>query len=1289
MRQRIRVIIVEDEPDDAELMVLALRRGGLDAEWERVETGTALTAALAAGPWDAVLSDHTMPEFGSAAALAIVREGDPDLPFIVVSGTVGEDAAVAMMRAGANDYILKGSLVRLPPVIEREVREVGNRRAKRATELIAAQLASIVQSSDDAITSMTPDGIIVSWNPAAERLHGLTAAEAVGRPISIIVPPEKADEFVGLLDRMRRGEHLTQFETVRLHRDGTRRHVSVTAAPILDQDGQLVGVSKFARDIGDRIRREEELRASEDRFRQQSQVLQSILDNMSDGVVAADETGQFLLFNPAAEHILRSKKLDARPEEWQAQYSLFLPPDGVLPFPTADNPMVKAMRGEACDAVEMIVNHDRSPDPRWISVNARPMRDAAGGLRGGITVFRNITEQKRAEIATRRSEQRYRSLVEATAAIVWDSPPSGEFDTEQAGWSAFTGQTVEQHRGWGWLNAIHPDDRPKSARAWAVAVQERTPYQLDHRVLRADGQVRLMSARAVPVCGPAGEIREWVGVHTDVTDQKLAEEAVRASEERLRSFVENVSAPVAMFDREMRYLHVSRRWMTDYHLGERNIIGLSHYEVFPELPPSWKEIHQRCLAGAVDRCEEASFERADGTVQWIRWEVRPWVRTGGGFGGVIMFTEDITSRKRAETLLLESQQRLVLATESAGIGIWDWDVSANAMAWDARMLVLYGIRRHEFTGGYDQWQNGLHPDDRGRAGAEIATALAGTKDFHTEFRIVRGDGEVRHIEAHALVQRAADGSATRMTGVNWDITDRKRAEDALRLRDRAIQAATQGLLITDPSQAGNPIIYVSPGFERITGYASAESVGRNCRFLQGVDTSPAAVAQIHAAVRAEEPCTVELLNYRKDGTPFWNELSVAPVRNAAGDLMHFVGVQSDVTHRRKLEEQFRQAQKLDAFGQLAGGVAHDFNNLLTIINGYSEVLLQKLPAGDSSRELVAEIHKAGERSAGLTRQLLAFSRKQVLAPRILNLNEVVAETDKMLRRMIGEDVRLTTTLESAPWAVRADAGLIEQVLLNLAVNARDAMPMGGRLTIETQNIELNESYTRTHADARAGPHVLLSMTDTGTGMSPDVQERIFEPFFTTKDPGKGTGLGLATVFGIVKQSGGHVAVYSEVGVGTSFKVYLPRVEPRSDVREAPTRIVPPPRGTETILLAEDEAGVRGLTSYILAGCGYTVFEAADGTAAVQIADGHRGPIHLLVTDVVMPGAGGRSVSEQVAKRHPGVRVLFTSGYTDDAVIRHGVLREGVNFLQKPFSPTALAFKVREVLDAPAETDRLS
>ncbi len=449
------------------------------------------------------------------------------------------------------------------------------------------------------------------------------------------------------------------------------------------------------------------------------------------------------------------------------------------------------------------------------------------------------------------------------------------------------------------------------------------------------------------------------------------------------------------------------------------------------------------------------------------------------------------------------------------------------------------------------------------------------------------------------------------------------------------------------------------------------------------------------------PAALELLRATGIDVPFiivsgtiGEEIAVAALKAGAHDFLsksHLARLLPAVERElreakrrrehRQLETQFLQSQKMEAVGQLAGGIAHDFNNLLTIITGYSQLILDRLSSGDGLREKVEEIKKAADRAASLTRQLLAFSRRQVLQPQVVDLSHVVANLDKMLRRLIGEDIDLVALCPPGVGRVKVDPGQIEQVILNLAVNARDAMPQGGKLTIETANVELDESYAGNHVAVKTGPYVMLAVSDTGHGMDRETQARIFEPFFTTKEQGKGTGLGLSTVYGIVKQSGGNVWVYSEPGKGATFKIYLPRVveapQPKFEVKPPEAGL----RGTETILLVEDEAAVRLLVRGTLEQNGYDVLDAGSGAEALVMANERKQPIHLLVTDVVMPGMSGREAAQQVTLAHPETRVLYMSGYTDDAVVRHGVLESSAAFVQKPFTPDSLLRKIREVLDA--------
>ena len=477
------------------------------------------------------------------------------------------------------------------------------------------------------------------------------------------------------------------------------------------------------------------------------------------------------------------------------------------------------------------------------------------------------------------------------------------------------------------------------------------------------------------------------------------------------------------------------------------------------------------------------------------------------------------------------------------------------------------------------------------------------------------------------------------------------------------------------------ILDANPAFVELLGHTSPdELIGQH---IFGLYAEHDTWFDLADYLRSSEPFKGLTAEWkRKNNTTTVVRVSGRSVLNG-GEGIVFELFAEDVTERRALEQQLRQSQKMEAVGRLAGGIAHDFNNLLMVILGYSEFLLERLGAEPHLRGPAQEISSAAERASSLTRQLLAFSRKQMLAPRIVNLNDVATENIKMLTRMIGEDIDLVMVPATNLWPIRADAGQIDQVIMNLAVNARDAMPSGGKLTIETSNVTLDEDYARFHAPLRPGDYVMIAISDTGAGMDTDTQSHIFEPFFTTKGT-KGTGLGLSTVYGIVKQSGGYIWVYSEVGRGTTFKIYLPRVasigEPAAQVA-APVEYRKVEPGTETILLVEDEANLRYLARQYLEKQGYKVIEAADGAVAMQIAVAHEAMIHLLLTDVIMPGMNGRELAQRIAEIRPNVKILYMSGYTENVIGHNGMLDAGIRLLQKPFNLRDLKSKVREVLDA--------
>jgi PAS domain S-box-containing protein len=519
-----------------------------------------------------------------------------------------------------------------------------------------------------------------------------------------------------------------------------------------------------------------------------------------------------------------------------------------------------------------------------------------------------------------------------------------------------------------------------------------------------------------------------------------------------------------------------------------------------------------------------------------------------------------------------------------------------------------------------------------------------------------------------------------------DITGRKHTEEALRLLGSAVEQSNESIVITDANLElpGPRIIFINPSFTKLTGYSAEDAIGKTPRILHGPRTDRAVLDQLRQNLERGKAFEGEAINYRKDGKEFSVQWQIAPLRDAGGNTTHFVAIQRDVTERKWLEAQIFQSQKMETVGKLAAGIAHEFNSILTVIIGQSELMLGDLPAGSPLAKHAIEISQAAGRAAALTRQLLAYGRKQFLHPQTLDLNSVIASMESMFHHLMGSDVDLLVVPAPGLRAVKADAGQIEQVLMNMAINARDAMPNGGKLTLESANVSFDEESVAHYPELKPGDYVMLAITDTGTGMRAEVKARVFEPFFSTKEVGQGTGLGLSTCYGIIKQSGGHISVYSEPNQGATFKIYLPQVGPQTNHSiEQRDNTLYLPRGTETILLVEDDAGLRDTAATLLRRLGYKVLAAADGIEALGLKQQlDLGGIDLLLTDLVMPHMGGKELSERVQESCPHTKILFTSAYTENAVIHQGLLTKGIKILQKPFTPSTLAHTLREVLDQP-------
>jgi len=1422
---------------------------------------------------------------------------------------------------------------------------------------------------DYAIFVKDPEGHVKSWNPGAERLLGYSEAEILGQSASLFYTPE---DNAGDIPR-REMEHAVKTgrcEDIRWHvrKDGSRFWSGGTLTPLWDAEHKLQGFAKILRDRSVQKKNDEALKnalAFAEKVVEERREIEthftSLVKNVKDhAIITIDTAGNITSGNLEAERILGYPEAELRGQHFSAIFTSEDTRDGI---PEHE---LRLARDEG-RAVNERWHLRRGGENFWALGIVTPTSDAEGHLTGYSNILRDMTEQKLAEQELQKTAKKsairarehtaelqkahvelqketaerqrtqlelglFRALIDHTLDIIEViDPDTGQFlDVNDTACLAH-GYTREE-----FLNlSVRDITSANISKQWGEWIQE-----YPHPIQQFESVHRRKDGSTFPVEVSFNVIAldrpYMIAVVRDITVRKRSEEAMRESEARFRALFESNMLGTFFWTEEGEVTEANEAFLS--------LIGFSKSDIRNGIvswvnltPPECYARDKAALAeiASTGRCApyEKDYIHKDGR----RISILLGAASLPGSDHGVAFAIDLRERKKVENDRDDLLKRLQLHIERLPLAYLLCGPDMRYARWNPAAERMFGFTETEILGKHP-FDVIVPKESQEFVGGFLELLRAGDMNCHGVSENKKADGTMITCEWHNT-PLMVEGEFIGLISIAQDITARREVEKELLLRDRAIRATTQGIMITDAGLPDNPIVYASPAALRQTGYGSEELLGRNCRFLQGKETDPVSVEIIRAAIRNGEACNVELLNYRKDGTPFWNSLSIDPIQDPAGRLTHFVAVQTDITLRRqleeqyrrsqnrlqyvvasspvvlftlavqaeetvglswisenlwsvlgyrpematepgwwrgnihpedrdnllakirselfalgrtsheyrfrhgdgtyrwmrdemrltrdedgrameaigswsdindrklaeehrarlvevleatpdfvgisdadhhpiflnraarrmvglevegdvsgtmfndyypawaaailvekaipqalktgtwegesalltqsgkeipvsqvivvskttggavrtistiirdltekkKLEQQFRQAQKMEAFGQLAGGVAHDFNNLLTIISGYSEIVMQNLTPADENREMIEEIQKASQRAAMLTKQLLAFSRKQVMQFQVLDLNTVVTGAEKMLARLIGEDIILSTRLANGLDRVKVDPGQIEQVIMNLVVNARDAMPTGGRITLETANVPLDANFGESHAEVIPGHYVMLAVNDNGCGMTDDVKRHLFEPFFTTKAVGLGTGLGLATVFGIVKQSGGHVRVYSELGHGTTFKIYLPSYEEISPTNQTKAESKTIPRGTETILLVEDEKALRMMTRTVLLSQGYSVLEAADGADAIRICEQREEPIHLLISDVVMPQLGGRQLSDRLVTLIPDMRVLFVSGYTDDAVVRHGVLEAEVQFLQKPFTVDALGRKVREVLDAPRQS----
>lgn len=1163
-------------------------------------------------------------------------------------------------------------------------RDISDR--KRAEAILHEReqlLAHVTEAAQVGLVVVDANYRYLFANKAYTDVLGLSDTDIIGKRVSEIVP-HAWDQIQPRLDRALAGERVSyELTVVPQVADGSPRSIRIMYEPRQTEDDQAAVVVVVI-DISKQQRAEAEIKSSDERARRGEALLAAVMDSLPVSVFVADANGKLVRANPASQSIWGQFPLS----ESVSGYSEFV---GYWPgtrrrIEAHEWPMARAVQlGETSVGVRVEIERFGDGVARQVELSAAPVIGANGERMGGVVACQDITEKVEALESLRAERDRFEKLVETSPAVICSfqrardgamSFPYASRKIEDIYGVPLEDLTSDASRVFA---MTHADDLLALSESIDASARNLSVWHAEFRIHHPERGEVWVEGHSLPVRDPNGTIT-WHGFITDVTKRKQSEVDLKESEWRFRKVFEHAGTGIAITDADGNFQQCNPAYCAVLGRSEQE---LRSADLATLIHPDDREENMRLLrrlgAGEIRSYEiENRFLHASGEPVLVHKVVTALEGEAGRATYLMAIVTNVTEQRRAERVLRESEERLRVAVEAGDLGVWEYDPATDVSIRSLRHDQMFGYAEAQAAWNNDIVLAHLHPDDRQVFELAIEKGLR-TGEFAVQMRARWPDGSVHWLDARGRTEFDATNRPLRMRGVIADVTDRVRAAELLR---SVLASVTDAILTIDES---GRIETANPATETIFGYQVQELIGTNVRVLMPEPYLSQHADYINNYLRTGQARVIgkvrAVSGLRKDGTTFPADLTVSEFQ--LDESRRFTGVIRDNSARDRLESQLRQSQKMDAIGRLAGGIAHDFNNLLTVINGYSELLLDEMTVGDDSRNSILAIREAGERAAALTSQLLAFSRKALVSPKVFDLREVLVQAERLLKRLLGEDIATSLSQAAEPCWIMADPNQVHQIIINLAVNARDAMPKGGQLTIGVDTVEVTSEDLDYPADCNAGRYVQLTVTDTGTGIPEEIQTRIFEPFFTTKAEGKGTGLGLATVFGIVQQAGGHISLTSAVGYGTQFRILFPsRNSPdTASLNERPVVVVK--GGGELVLLVEDDASVRRITQCSLESHGYLVVSAGNGREALELLKSLPLGVDLLITDVIMPEMNGHELADTIRDSVPELRVLFMTGHTEDIVSPHGIQSETSFFLQKPFTPLELINKVHRTLQPDA------